>query len=718
MNWNSGRLWLRLLVYSTGTAIALFVLLQSLILWQFDANAVRLALSQSVAGTGRVVHIGGDIKAQVFPRPGVVVNDISVTERDGKTPAAQAAQLEVDLSWLPLLTGHREVSSLIMSGVSLKLARLADGTLSIGDLFSPRTQDNYSLKLDRVAVRSGTLQLADDVTNSHARLESIELDADDLRSDAQITVGARLISGQRNISLAVSTPLSIQDDQVSIEALDAVALSQIPSLGETRLAIKGKFKLNFATLQASGENLSAQLSSQQPQGDLTLTLPSLSASFATIDMPRAHLAGQLGYGKSHYQFEGDLDTLQFGEHRLTARRLNGSLTWRVGQHAMTLAMNAPFSLTNLDQLKLQPLALNARVNTPLLPRGQLAAKLEGSLTGSLDDDQLNLRVAGKLDGSDIALTVNQFGFVRPRHEATVSVGKLDLNRYLPEASGDPVAILNNPKPIPLDWLDFMDLTGNVAIGELSVGRFRMNDVSANVRATPRELELTNLLAEIYEGELTGRARLVRDNTPQLELEQTLKGMRIRPLLKDLFDFSRLEGRGSGTVNLRADGASFLALRNSLSGNVMMNLSEGALTGIDLVAALKNLPAELKESNASMAANASQKTTFSTLSASLALNNGVARNHDLKLASQLVNLSGGGKLDLVQNIVDYTLDVRANPKEFARLQGVNVPLKITGPINSPVYALDFNAMVKGKKTEGERQQALKQELKKQIGTILP
>lgn len=97
---------------------------------------------------------------------------------------------------------------------------------------------------------------------------------------------------------------------------------------------------------------------------------------------------------------------------------------------------------------------------------------------------------------------------------------------------------------------------------------------------------------------------------------------------------------------------------------------------------------------------------------------MARSQDLKLASQLVNVNGGGKMDLKQNIVDYTMDVQANPQEFARLKGVNVPLKITGPINSPVYALDFNALVKGKKTEGEKQQALKQQLQKQITTILP
>ncbi|WP_446686323.1 hypothetical protein [Paludibacterium denitrificans] len=97
---------------------------------------------------------------------------------------------------------------------------------------------------------------------------------------------------------------------------------------------------------------------------------------------------------------------------------------------------------------------------------------------------------------------------------------------------------------------------------------------------------------------------------------------------------------------------------------------------------------------------------------------MARSRDMKLASQLVNVNGNGKLDLKQNIIDYTMDVQANPHEFSRFKGIDVPLKITGPINAPVYALDYNAMVKGKKTEGEKQQALKQELKKQITTILP
>jgi AsmA protein len=185
---------------------------------------------------------------------------------------------------------------------------------------------------------------------------------------------------------------------------------------------------------------------------------------------------------------------------------------------------------------------------------------------------------------------------------------------------------------------------------------------------------------------------------------------------DLFSFGQLDGSGNGQVSVTAVGQSFVDLRNSLSGDVQMSLNQGALTGIDLVSALKNLPAELKELNAPARLN--QKTTFSALSASFHLEQGVGRNQDLKLASQLVNVNGGGKIDLKQNIIDYNMDVAANPREFSSLKGVNIPLKITGPINAPIYALDFNALVKGKKTETEKQQALKQELKKQITTILP
>jgi len=292
-----------------------------------------------------------------------------------------------------------------------------------------------------------------------------------------------------------------------------------------------------------------------------------------------------------------------------------------------------------------------------------------------------------------------------------------LNRYLPETpAGQTVALFQNNTPLKLDWLAFLDMTGKLQIGELSMGRFRIRNIGADVNMRPDSMLLDNLSADIYDGSLKGSLHLQRDKEPRLQVSQQLLGMQIRPLMQDLFDFGRVEGAGNGWVELDAHGSSLAALRDTLSGKVAVRLEKGALTGIDLASALRNLPAELKDWN--MTAKADQKTTFSQLHAAFELENGVARSQDLQLASSLVNVNGGGKIDLPQNIVDYTLNVRANPKAFRQLGGVNIPLKITGPLNQPVYALDFNSIIKGKKTQGEKQQALKQELGKQITSILP
>ncbi|OHX17391.1 cell envelope biogenesis protein AsmA [Chromobacterium amazonense] len=716
MKWNSGRLWLRISTYGLLAVVFALVLIRALIYWQFDEAAVRGNLTRALQDSGRTVRIEGRITPNVFPSPGLDIERVSVSEAGKPDVFARVEMLRVSLAWMPLLLGNREIKGVELYGPSASISRSLDGQLNIADLFQRHNQNGYSFKLDQLRIREGTLLLSDQMTHTDKRLSSISVDADGLRSTARVSAGAVLDDDKRPVRLALNTPLTIQDDQVSLPELDAVAISNIQGLGETKLGIAGAYKFNFASLQATGNDVTISFNSDRPTSEVKLTLPQVNASLHELTMPSGSLSAKLSYARSEYQLQAALDNLKLSEGGLYADKLNGEFNWLAGSTKVNVKLNAPLSLAGLSQLRMQPLKLTSTITTPALPRGLLVASMDGMLDGDIDEPRFNLRVGGKLDGSDVSATLSQYGLIRPRHEAMLSIGKLDLNRYLPETQGDPVAIFQNTNEIPLDWLDFFDLNGKIAIGELEMGRFRINHISSNVRINPRAFELDQMSADIYDGRLQGDASLSRRDVPHLSVKQTLQGMKIRPLLVDLFNFGRLDGKGNGQIDISADGKSFAELRNTLSGDAAFSLNNGALTGIDLVAALKNLPAELKEWNS--AAQNDQKTTFSTLSTSFKLDKGVARSQDLKLASQLVNVKGGGKIDLKQNIVDYAMDVQANPQEFARLKGVNVPLKITGPINAPVYALDFNALVKGKKTEGEKQQALKQQLQKQITTILP
>lgn len=716
MNWNSGRLWLRVFVYGLGSLLVVLAVSQTLIFWQFDEPAVRHALTDALKDTGRKVIVDGAITPRIFPSPGLDVDRVTITEPDGKTAFAHIGRLEARLGWLALLWGNRQVKSLSLNSFDATVQRASDGSLSIADLFARRPHQQYSVRLDTLRLRDGALTWLDRGSGQKGHLDSIDLDADGLQSQGKLSAGAVLADDKQPLRLAINTPLTLQDDQMTLGRLEAVAMSDVEGLGQSKLLLEGQYQVNFATLKAGGSNATLTFSSEKPSSQVKLTVPTISAGLDGLAAPRAHIDGHASYGRSLYQLTANLVDVRILRGRIDASHLDGELNWLVGKHRVRLTMSAPFSLVGMRDLRMTPLTLSAQALTPLLPRGQLISTMRGSLDGDLDSARLNLHAAGTIDGSAITVNVSQFGFIKPRHEATIAVGRLDLNRYLPESKGDPVAIFQNPEPIPLDWLDFFDVSGKLTVGELNVGRFRVKDISTNVLATPRELDLDAMSANIYSGRLQGMIRLRRGEKAHLEVKQTLKGMNIRPLLVDLLNFSRLDGKGNGQVAVTAEGKSYADLRNTLSGDVQMSLNNGALTGIDLVSALKNLPAELKEWNAPAQPN--QKTTFSTLQAGFKLDNGVGRNQDLKLASQLVNFSGGGKVDLRQSIIDYTLDVQANPREFTSLKGINVPLKITGPINAPVYALDFNAMVRGKKTEGEKQQALKQELKKQITTILP
>lgn len=715
--WNSGRLWLRVSVFGIVLLLVLS-LIQGIIYWRFDPQDVRTSIDRGLAGTGRVVLINGEIRPRLFPSPGLILEQVTLTDRDGKTPAARAERLDVRFSWWQWLTGDYAVRSLRLEGSSLKISRLSDGSMSLSDLFRNSQSRKYRLRLETLKVRNSTLVFSDVINNVSGRLEAIDLDALDLRTeDASLDASARMFNGKHNIKLSVSTPMVIQDDQTRIDDLNLIAQANTPQYGNSQLSINGKFRLNFAALQAEGESITIALQNELPRSKFTLSVPKMNAGMDLINAERAGLAGEVDSQRGQYQFHGSLESLRFANSVFDAARLNGQLDWKNGKHSVALNISTPVHMAG-QALSFKPLALNARVTTPFLPKKQLSARLNGSGQAWLNKSILDLSVAGKLDGADLKVSMQQQGWLHSYRKLDVSLARLDLNHYLPENTENPVALLNSAERVNLDWLDYVNMDAHLAINEIILGRFHLNQIATDVKANPRTLQLNNVTADIYRGKLAGSLKLVRDGVVKVEAKQKLTNVSITPVLTDLFGFHRLEGRGDSMFEVTAQGNSYQSWRNTLTGDMAMSLTDGALTGIDLVSALKNLPAELRDANSRITAKTDQRTAFSKLSATIRLNNGVARNRNLQLSSELVNLTGHGKLDLVNGIVDYTMDVRANPKEFERLKDVSVPLKITGPIGSPVYALDFNAMVKGKKTDAERQDALKEQLKKQIGTMLP
>ncbi|MFI4979872.1 MAG: AsmA-like C-terminal region-containing protein [Nevskiales bacterium] len=86
-----------------------------------------------------------------------------------------------------------------------------------------------------------------------------------------------------------------------------------------------------------------------------------------------------------------------------------------------------------------------------------------------------------------------------------------------------------------------------------------------------------------------------------------------------------------------------------------------------------------------------------MSASGKISNGVLHSDDLNAASPLLRLSGAGQVDLVNSTLDYTAKPTVvntatgqGGKELANLQGVVIPVRVSGPFSAPKYQIDVAA----------------------------
>jgi len=182
-------------------------------------------------------------------------------------------------------------------------------------------------------------------------------------------------------------------------------------------------------------------------------------------------------------------------------------------------------------------------------------------------------------------------------------------------------------------------------------------------------------------------------------KETLAGIAIGPLVKDLMGRDALEGRGSVALDVAAAGSTVNAMKKSLDGTARVELKDGAIKGVNLTEALRKTRAAFGSKSAQQqGADQSQRTDFSAMSASFTLRNGVAHNDDLEVKAPLVRVGGAGDIDIGNSQLNYLAraTVVATSKgqggaELEHLRGLTIPVKLTGPFDAPKYEIDYRAL---------------------------
>ncbi|WP_434778999.1 AsmA family protein [Neisseria sp. Ec49-e6-T10] len=720
---NSGRFWLRLIFFSGLFFICFTLTIQGILRWQFSEEQVKKELATLIEPTHRTISFADGMERSWLPRPAITLNNVRISEPNNPHTALTINQLKLQFSWWSLFS-KTTLTKLIFNEADIKLVRFADGTVSIDDLLSLQNKARHSPQLDNLEVVSSNIDLQDQMTNNNFRLENINFALKEPHSlTGQLSASANLLFDNHKIDLNINAKVIKNKDVFQFNDFTLTAKERLIRFGQTQLKLTAQALYQPDNHAIALNNVQALLTSETPQLRLTATGQNWLLQPNLFVLPSMQIDATLKQNNIIFGWKGHLANNESSNNTFTTQ--SGKITTNIISPEGVITIDSTFGLklnTQSWAYSLNQLAFNTHQIKKNLDQRYMQGSFQGTLSGQINKG-FDLNVQGIFDQSKTSFSLQQnIVAEQDQYEFNLDMDHLDSTHYAVNAqtaaTDTSTAFFNSEHAFDLSWLQNKQIKGNVNIQSFLFKKLQINQLTANVLATENSIGLDNLSAQIYQGKLTGKSKLtmLNNSDASLEIDQTLLGMNIQPLLTDLFGYVRLTGNGNGRLLLNATGKTPKQMRSSLSGDVSLELKNGALLGLDLVNTLQNLRSELQQNSTKMTFDPTEKTQFTQLKGNFHLIKGTARNKDLRLSSNLINIAGEGKINLDNELVEYTMHITAG-KDLPRFKDINVPLKITGDITEPVYSLDYNVLTKGKNTPKEKQKVLKDELVKQLNNFI-
>lgn len=290
---------------------------------------------------------------------------------------------------------------------------------------------------------------------------------------------------------------------------------------------------------------------------------------------------------------------------------------------------------------------------------------------------------------------------KPMIRASLSLGKLDLNPYLPPEKAAAPAKATAGKAGPGDWSDDpIDLSGLAAADaavELNVAGLVIRKITIGESHLKVDLKHGALVTELTKMALyggNGKAKVTARGgrgVPTVTVTTELTNFQANPFMRDAMNLDRVEGTANANVLLNTRGRTQREMIQALGGSGKVIFKDGAIKGINLGAMVRNVKSAFLDSGASQ----TQKTDFSEMGGTFVIAKGILTNKDLLLKSPLLRLTGKGTVDLPKRRIDY----RVEPKVVASAKGqggqsgvagVSVPVNIKGPWHDISYSPDLGA----------------------------
>lgn len=335
-----------------------------------------------------------------------------------------------------------------------------------------------------------------------------------------------------------------------------------------------------------------------------------------------------------------------------------------------------------------PRQLMAKLGQPLPPTADPAAftKFQMSYRFEGQGERFSLRTDSfKLDDTSMTLALSVDKAAKTKVNLAFTADSLDADRYMPAADSGKSNQQPKKGESKADAVDIpADVTGTVQIGSLKAAKLRMQNLNAKFSVRDNTLDVNPVQLAMYQGTVKAalRADLRGGQNAPLSVSANADGIQVEPLLTDMQGKAQITGRANLNANVSARGQEVRHILQTLGGKASFALRNGALLGFDLSPDVFSSPEKLLAQG-----KGQTRTNFDVVSASFAINGGVAQTGDLLVSVPPHRITGQGSV----NLAAETLDMRIQAS-FAKL--ATIPVHLTGNMASPSVSVDAAAVATG------------------------
>ncbi len=687
--------------------IALIVVTLVTAYFLIDANSFKQKIITEVHdATGRELTIDGELDISLFPWLGLRANNISLSNAAGFSdqPFASIERVEFGIKLAPVFRKEIEADTITLHGLKLYLGINEQGISNWADLLGEQTkketpQSSNSAALTGLAAFSiGGIDVRDADIVWHDQQASQQW----FIRNFNFNSGA-ILPG-KPISLKMAFDIDSQPTLIN----GHIKLSGIASIDLTnQLLAIGNLKL-ISLLD--GPALPTQTMEAKLSSDLSLDMAndSLSMQNLAFNVLGLSASGQLNAHQlsNKPSFRGQLDVSEFSLRDLLAKL------------GMAVDTVDPTALTKTS------LNIDFEGNTTRLALTSLGA--------IIDDTQLSGNVS-----------IAEFN--KPSITAKLKLDKIDLDRYLPPTAEEnkftPVGTVSSDTtanvtdtttkaPIDNSWmhpLRTMIAKVQFDVDSLKINNLTLTQLATTLTAKGGLLTLHPLTASLYNGSYQGNIQLNANlDTPIISVNETLKDVAAGPLLKDLTGDDKILGTVSSNAKLTMRGTTPDQIKKTANGDIRFAFIHGAIKGVNIAKVVRDAKAKLSGQPVGKNDEPAQ-TDFAELSGTINIKSGLLQNHDLLMKSPFFRIVGRGKVDLLNESIDYLTEVNIvetskgqGGKDLAQLRGLTIPVKISGTFTEPKFTPDLTSMIgdqtkqKAKEKIDKKKNQLKGKLLEKLG----